>query len=111
MRRNPADGDAHFVLAAALVGRGQRSRGDARAGAGAALSSDLRAWEKRPAADAVPKGLERIKSDVELPHARAIDEQLAATEQRDQQELARFYLDRGRRLFRAGERSRGASPS
>ena len=45
----------------------------------------------------MPRGLERIKSDVELPHARQI-EQTLANSQRDQQELARFYLDHARRL-------------
>ena len=49
--------------------------------------------------EAVPKGLERVKNDVELPHARRIETRLAANEQRDQEELATFYLDRGRRLF------------
>ena len=45
----------------------------------------------------MPRGLERVKSDVELPHSRQI-EQTLANSQRDQQELARFYLDRARRL-------------
>jgi tetratricopeptide (TPR) repeat protein len=48
----------------------------------------------------VPKGLERVKNnEVELPHARRIDTKIAETGQRDQQELATFYLDRARRLF------------
>jgi tetratricopeptide (TPR) repeat protein len=34
-----------------------------------------------------------------LPHAGRVDERLAASGQRDQAELATFYLDRGRRLF------------
>ena len=64
------------------------------------LSSTYEAWEKRPAADQVPKGLERVKnSEVELPHARRIDTKIAETGQRDQQELATFYLDHARRLF------------
>src|SRR5204862_4113207 len=33
------------------------------------------------------------------PHARRMSTTLATAEQRDQRELARFYLDRGRRLF------------
>src|SRR5438105_8571461 len=49
--------------------------------------------------DGVPRGLERVKPDVELPRARRIDTRLAASEQRDQEEVARFHLDRGRRLF------------
>jgi len=48
----------------------------------------------------VPKGLERVKTnEVELPHARRIDTKIAETGQRDQQELAAFYLDHARRLF------------
>jgi len=97
VRRNPADGDAHFVLGAALAAGGN--------GAEAARERDLArrlsdAYEpgKRPGGDAVPKGLERIKNQVELPHAR-IEARLATSEQRDQEELATFYLERGRRLY------------
>jgi tetratricopeptide (TPR) repeat protein len=60
------------------------------------LSSTYAEWEKRPAAE-VFQPLERIKRDVELPHGSRNEEALSG--QRDQQELARFYLDRGRRLY------------
>ena len=64
------------------------------------LSSTYEEWDKRPAATRCPKGLERVKNDVELPHARRIETTTRRRrEQRDQQELAPFYLDRGRRLF------------
>jgi tetratricopeptide (TPR) repeat protein len=54
---------------------------------------------KRSGGDAVPRGLERVKHDVELPHARQIGARLASSEQRSNEELARFYLERGQRLF------------
>ena len=54
---------------------------------------------KRPGGDAVPKGLERVKQEVELPHARQMGTRLASSEQRSNEELARFYLERGQRLF------------
>ena len=57
----------------------------------------------RPAT-ACPKGLERIKDDIGLPHA-PVEESL--TGQRDQDNLARFYVDRGRRMFEQ-ENDRGA---
>ena len=60
---------------------------------------DVRTVGPPSGADAVPRGLERVKPDVELPHAQSLEGTLTSTEQRDQQELARFYLDRGRRLF------------
>src|SRR5262249_10599766 len=97
VRRHPADRDAHFLLAAELCAGGH--------GAQAARERDLArrlsaAYEpnRRGGGDAVPKGLERIKNQVELPHPR-IEAQLATSEQRDQEELATFYLDRGRRLY------------
>ncbi len=98
VRRNPADGDAHYVLGAALAlaGNSEAAREKELA---LRLSSTYEQWSKRPAADAVPKGLERLKTDVEVLHALRIEQTLATTEQRDQQELAQFYLARGRRLF------------
>jgi tetratricopeptide (TPR) repeat protein len=62
------------------------------------LSSTYAEWDRRPAAEQVPKRLERVKNDIELPHPRGIEETLAGG-QRDQQELARFYLERARRLY------------
>ena len=100
VRRNPADGEAHFVLGTALssLSSSSSSGGSAEANRekelARRLSSTFAEWEKRPGLEAVPKGLERIKSDVELPHALRIDETLA-----NNQQLAGFYLDRARRLY------------
>lgn len=99
VRRNPADGDAHFMLGFELASAGsipeaQRERELARR-----LSSAYEQLEKRPSADGLPKGLERIKDGIDLPHARQIEAALVISERRDQRELAHFYLDRGRRQF------------
>jgi tetratricopeptide (TPR) repeat protein/TolB-like protein len=99
VRRNPADGDAHFLLGTALLAGGNTAEASREKELARRLSSTYAEWDKRPASDAVPKGLERVKSDVELPHARRIETTLATSEQRDQRELAAFHLDRGRRLF------------
>ncbi len=107
VRRNPADGDAHFVLGAALSAAGNGVESAREKDLARRLSSTYEQWEKRPPADAVPKGLERLKSDVELPHGGGVAETLAASDQRDQRDLAAFYLDRGRRLFQQ-ERDREA---
>jgi lipopolysaccharide biosynthesis regulator YciM len=48
-----------------------------------------------------------VKSGVELPHARQIATRAEAVSQREQQQLASFYLDRARRLF-AQENDRDA---
>jgi tetratricopeptide (TPR) repeat protein len=98
VRRNPADGDAHVVLAAALGAAGNTAEAARERELARRLSS---AYEpsKRPGADGIPKGLERVKNEVELPHARGVESRLASSEQRNQEELAAFYLDRGRRLY------------
>ena len=98
VRRNPADGDAHFVLGAALAVGGSPVEAARERELARRLSSTYEQWEKRPAAEAVPKGLERVKGGVELPH-QGVEAAFATNEQRDQRELARFYLDRGRRLY------------
>lgn len=99
VRRNPADGEAHFVLGTALAAAGNTAEANREKELARRLSSTYDEWAKRPGPAAVPKGLERVKSDVELPNAGRIDRALATSGQRDQQELARFYLDRGRRLY------------
>ena len=98
VRRNPADGDAHFVLGAALAAAGNTMEASRERELARRLSS---AYEPgaRPAGEAVPRGLERIKNHVELPHVSNIVSRLATSEQREQAELAAFYLDRGRRLY------------
>ena len=99
VRRSPADGDAHFVLGAALAAAGNAAESARERDLARRLSSIYEQWEKRPAAEQVPKGLERMKNEVELRHARRIETRIAESSQRDQQELATFYLDRARRLF------------
>jgi tetratricopeptide (TPR) repeat protein len=98
VRRNPADGDAHFVLAAALASGGSAAEAARERELARRLNA---AYEpsKRPGGDAVPKGLERIKDEVELPHARELISRLASSEQKSQEELAAFHLDRGRRFY------------
>jgi tetratricopeptide (TPR) repeat protein len=97
VRRNPADGDAHFVLGAALAATGNQPQATRERELARRLSATYEQWEKRPA-DELLKGLERLKTDVQLPSVEA-DDAITNDGQRDQRELARFYLDRGRRLF------------
>jgi tetratricopeptide (TPR) repeat protein len=98
VRRNPADADAHFVLAAALTAAGNAAESTRERELARRLSSEYEP-SKRAGGDAVPKGLERVKGDVELPPAGHIVTRLTTSEQKEQAELATFYLDRGQRLF------------
>jgi tetratricopeptide (TPR) repeat protein len=105
VRRNPADGDAHFVLAAALAALGNTVEAGRERELAKRLSSSYEALERerdrRPGADVIPRGLERVKGDVELPHAARIEKAIATSGQRDQADLAKFHLDSARRLFQA----------
>lgn len=98
VRRNPADGDAHFILGTVLAAGGSVVEAARERELARRLSSTYEQWEKRPPAEAVPKGLERVKSGIDLPRPQ-IEATLVGNEQRDQLALAKFYLDRGRRLF------------
>ncbi len=99
VRRKPADGVAHYVLGTALAAAGNAAESAREKELARRLSSEYAQWDKRPAADPLPKELDRIKSDNELPHAQQAVTKIGTTEQRDQQELARFYLESGQRLF------------
>ena len=107
VRRDPADGDAHLVLAAALSGSGQTVEANRERELAKRLSSRYEDIDRRPAADPVPAGLERVKSGVELPSAPDRGDSLIASGQRDQRELARFHFEAGQRMFRE-ERDREA---
>jgi tetratricopeptide (TPR) repeat protein len=107
VRRAPADADAHLVLAGALAAAGQASEATREQELARRLSAPYEELARRSGPAAVPRGLERIKSDVELPQARLVEDALATRGRRDQQELLQFYLDRARRLY-AQENDRDA---
>ncbi|MBI2834743.1 MAG: tetratricopeptide repeat protein [Acidobacteria bacterium] len=96
VRRDPTDGDAHFVLGAALQAANTPTEGAREKELARLLDAD---WERRPAAEPVPKGLERIKTELRTPLAYRLDTAVMKTAQREQRELAGFHLERGRRLF------------
>ena len=98
VRRNPADGDAHFVLSAALASTGAGPEADRERELARRLSER---WEAAPAGEAVPKGLERVKDRVR-PGPSAIETAIAAGTERNQRELAAFHLDAARRAYADG---------
>ncbi len=99
VRRNPADGDAHFVLGSALAATGSATEAAREKELAKRLSSTYEQWDRRPSSEAVPAGLERVKDGVEMPRTPQVELVRGGPGQRDQLELARFYLDRGRRMF------------
>lgn len=99
VRRNPADGDAHFILGTALHQTGATAEAARERELAARLSSKYLGWETRAAGgDPVPRGLERLAEEL-TPSANRVDSILTSAGQRDNQTLAAFHLDAGRRAY------------
>jgi tetratricopeptide (TPR) repeat protein len=108
VRRDPADGEAHAVLAAALQTTGAAAEAARERELATQLSSTYAEWAKKPAgpnAEPIPRGLERLKPSLEVSTLRRVDNAIATTGQREQKELTAFHLDRGRRFFEQGSNS------
>ena len=102
VRRNAADDAAHYVLGVALQAAGNGTEAAREKELAKRLSSEYAAWEaKQPGTNSAPRGLERIKTDVDVPASLRVDNVIVAAEQRDQRELAVFHLQAGRRAFQA----------
>jgi tetratricopeptide (TPR) repeat protein len=102
VRRNAADDAAHYVLGVALQATGATTEAAREKELAKRLSSEYTAWEaKQAGANAAPRGLERIKTDVDVPASLRIETMIVAAEQRDQRELAAFHLQAGRRAYEA----------
>ena len=102
VRRNPADDAAHYVLGVALQANGSSTEAAREKELAKRLSSDYAEWDaKQGARNEVPRGLERIKSDIDVPASLRVENVIVAAEQRDQRDLARFHLDAGRRAYQA----------
>jgi Tfp pilus assembly protein PilF len=105
LRRNPADADAHYVLAAALQASGSTVEAAREKELARQLSSRYEELERRAAADRlpVPTGLERVRSEPETAAGARPEQAIVNSAQREQRELATFHLDRGRRLYEREE--------
>jgi tetratricopeptide (TPR) repeat protein len=100
VRRHPTDDAAHYVLGVALQMSGSAAEGARERELARRLSSEYAEWEAtQPAPNTTPRGLERLKNDLTAPGR--IDAEIVAAGQRDQQALAAFHLDAGRRAFLA----------
>jgi tetratricopeptide (TPR) repeat protein len=99
LRRNPADSEAHLVLAFALESAGSTVEAGRERELAGQLSSKYAESTRRAPLDPLPRGLERIREDLESRYDAGVDLAIVSTAQRDQQDAAQFHLDRGRRFF------------
>lgn len=98
VRRNPADGEAHFVLAAALRQMGATAEAARERELAGRLSETYAPRAGRGGTETVPRGLERLRDRLGAAVAR-VETRLVASGQRDQAALATFHLDAARRAF------------
>jgi Tfp pilus assembly protein PilF/TolB-like protein len=98
VRRDPADGEAHLVLAAALEQAGAKAEAARERELAARLTVDGASAVPSLSGQNVPRGLERIKEYLNRPVNR-VDSILSSTGQRDQAELAEHHLAAGRRAM------------
>lgn len=105
LRRNPADADAHYVLSAALHGSGSTVEAAREKELAQQLSSRYEELDQQAAAEKlpVPRGLERVRAELDAPRALRPEQTIVNSAQREQQDLAVFHRDRGRRLFEREE--------
>jgi tetratricopeptide (TPR) repeat protein len=110
VRRNPADDAAHYVLGVALQASGSVTEAAREKELAKRLSSDYAEWDARQGGrNDVPRGLERIKTDVDVPASLRVESAIVAVEQRDQRDLARFHVEAGRRAYQAERDSEAIS--
>jgi tetratricopeptide (TPR) repeat protein len=99
VRRDPTDGDAHFILSVALHQTGATTEATRERELAERLSSKYKGWESKAiSGDPVPRGLERLVEEL-VPSRSRVDSVITEAGQRDQQKLAAFHLDAGRRAF------------
>jgi tetratricopeptide (TPR) repeat protein len=100
LRRDATDADAHFVLATALEAAGNAVEAAGEREIAGQLTS--RYADAAARKDPLPRNLERVSSDFDAAGRRpTVSQAIATTAQRDQQDVATFHLERGRRLYQA----------
>ncbi|HXH06881.1 MAG TPA: tetratricopeptide repeat protein [Vicinamibacterales bacterium] len=102
VRRNPADGEAHLVLAALLQAGGETVEAGRERELAQQLDPDAAALAARAAGAplGVPEGLERLETVLE-PSVAALAA-VAAPQRENQQAVADYHLAAARRLFEEG---------
>jgi tetratricopeptide (TPR) repeat protein len=100
VRRNPADGDAHYVLGAALQVAGSPTEASRELELAERLDASHQD-EGRRVGERVPRGLERLHTALTPAGATPAETTLVATAERERSELVTFHLARGRRLLDA----------
>jgi predicted Zn-dependent protease len=109
VRRDPADHEAHFVLAMALAATGSQVEAGRERDLAKRLSSVSDEWEAKSPGSPVPRDLERVRMDLGMPDALRVENVITEAGQRDQRQLATFHLDAARRAYEANRDAQAIS--
>jgi Flp pilus assembly protein TadD len=102
VRRDPSDDEAHYALGVALQAAGSTAEAAREKELARQLSSETAGWDaQQKGANAIPRGLERVKLDIDVPKTLRPEDLVVAAEQRDQREAAAFHLETGKRFYEA----------
>jgi Tfp pilus assembly protein PilF/TolB-like protein len=101
VRRDPADADAHELLAIALQATGNAVEATRERDLARQLSAHYEELVRsaNPDRQGVARGLERVQLDPDGSGGLRATVIVGTSAQRDQRELATFHLERGKRLF------------
>ena len=99
VRRDPADDEAHYALGVALQAGGSDAEAAREKELARQLSSQWLDREKAQPGNAMPLDLERMKTELVEPGVLRVESVIVASEQREQEHLANFHLERGRRMY------------
>jgi tetratricopeptide (TPR) repeat protein len=100
VRYDAANGDAHLVMSAVLASAGRTTEAERELDLARQLGTgtDATTFTLTPK---IPPHLERLRTDLDLGPAERVNAAISVPAQRDQQQTAAYYLDRGRTLFDA----------
>jgi tetratricopeptide (TPR) repeat protein len=102
VRFDATNGDAHLVMSAVLESTGKTVEAQREL----ELAKQLGTRRNVPMAaptDSVPQRLERLRTDLDASVSRRFASTIGTPARQEQQEVAVFHLDAGRRLFVAGK--------
>jgi Flp pilus assembly protein TadD len=98
VRFDAADGDAHLVMSSLLAGSGRQIEGQRELDLARLLGASIETT-KLTLGSAIPPGLERLSTDLDVDSLVRLETAVANPAQRDQRQVAQYHLERGRRLF------------
>jgi tetratricopeptide (TPR) repeat protein/TolB-like protein len=98
VRFDAAHGDAHLVMSSLLAGSGRQIEAQRELDLAKLLGTSVET-ATLTLGPAIPQGLERLATDLDVDSPVRLEAAVGNPSQRDQRQVALYHLERGRRLF------------